>query len=375
MNENFFEKLYWQILTSLPNTYSPTSKMELKRLEARDKSYGFLRRFFQKYLLRNLYEPRNNIGRLLTVMSQYSSVYKDIEEHLFSHLEDNTSKDLLIKVLSFRLLGPEKVLLPYSNEKWQKQLHNAEVLFNRANDQNIINAGGYCLKNVDLVRIQEYQSKLQLYSTPEALNILFGYKQYEYSTSETKIRANRGDIVLDCGGCWGDTSLYFGENVGASGKVYSFEFIKENLSVFQKNLTLNPTVRSTIEIIKSPVWSKSNEKVFISNDGPGSRIDNKDNGSYSSFITTTIDDFVSHKQLNTVDFIKMDIEGAEPSALEGAKKTIIKYKPKLAICVYHDICHFYLIPKMIKEFEPRYKLYLKHSTDTEWETVLFAEYR
>ena len=80
------------------------------------------------------------------------------------------------------------------------------------------------------------------------------------------------------------------------------------------------------------------------------------------------------KKISKVDFIKMDIEGAEINALNGARKTIQKFRPKLAIAVYHSIKEHYTIPQLIKEIEPGYRLYLDHFTIHEEETVLFAEY-
>lgn len=71
-------------------------------------------------------------------------------------------------------------------------------------------------------------------------------------------------------------------------------------------------------------------------------------------------------------FIKMDIEGAEYCALEGAERTIKKYLPKMAICIYHNIKDFIEIPALIKRFDNRYKFAVRHYTDTLTETVLFA---
>ena len=49
----------------------------------------------------------------------------------------------------------------------------------------------------------------------------------------------------------------------------------------------------------------------------------------------TIDDIVNSLAVDDINFIKMDIEGAERYALAGASKTISRFKPKMALCTYH----------------------------------------
>ncbi len=56
----------------------------------------------------------------------------------------------------------------------------------------------------------------------------------------------------------------------------------------------------------------------------------------------------------------MDIEGSEYEALLGLKNKIKKYKPKLAISVYHNNDHLWQIPKLIYELNPDYKFYLRY---------------
>ena len=73
-----------------------------------------------------------------------------------------------------------------------------------------------------------------------------------------------------------------------------------------------------------------------------------------------------------VTFIKMDIEGSEYEALKGAKNTIKMYKPRLAISVYHKLQDIWDIPKLILELNPNYKLYFRHYSIAEDETVLYA---
>jgi FkbM family methyltransferase len=73
-----------------------------------------------------------------------------------------------------------------------------------------------------------------------------------------------------------------------------------------------------------------------------------------------------------VTFIKMDIEGSEYKALLGAKDTIAKYKPKLAICVYHKPEDIWQIPLLIHEINPDYTYWLRHYSYLQSETVLYA---
>lgn len=76
---------------------------------------------------------------------------------------------------------------------------------------------------------------------------------------------------------------------------------------------------------------------------------------------------------NPVTYIKMDVEGAEPAALEGAEQIIRTRRPGLGICVYHHPSHLWDIPLWIKRVEPGYGLYLRHhSAMSGCETVCYA---
>ena len=81
---------------------------------------------------------------------------------------------------------------------------------------------------------------------------------------------------------------------------------------------------------------------------------------------------VQQLHLPRVDFIKMDIEGAEYPALRGAEQTIRSFRPKLAISIYHQISDFVDIPRFLHGLNLDYDFYVEHHTIYQNETVLFA---
>jgi FkbM family methyltransferase len=64
---------------------------------------------------------------------------------------------------------------------------------------------------------------------------------------------------------------------------------------------------------------------------------------------TTVDKLVAELQLPRVDFIKMNIEGAEQKAVVGARKTIATYRPRMALCIYHVQGDEVMVPKLVLE--------------------------
>ena len=88
--------------------------------------------------------------------------------------------------------------------------------------------------------------------------------------------------------------------------------------------------------------------------------------------TITLDEFVRERKLPRVDFLKMDIEGAELQALKGAAETIRTFRPKLAISLYHREADLVTIPDYLNGMGAGYGFRLDHFTVYGEETVLFA---
>lgn len=113
------------------------------------------------------------------------------------------------------------------------------------------------------------------------------------------------------------------------------------------------------------LWNSKTELKFSMGKGSNSCVDEK---GVLTIHTAAIDETVK----GPVTLIKMDIEGSEMEALKGAKNVIRKYKPRLAICVYHKPEDIIDIPFYIYGLCPDYKFYLRHYSYTSTETVLYA---
>lgn len=157
----------------------------------------------------------------------------------------------------------------------------------------------------------------------------------EYFNSKAYIR--EGDIVLDIGASIGTTTLYFSKIVGEKGKVFAFEPVTPD--VISLNLKMNK-IKNVIVIPKAVSNKVGKTEIEISDYCIDSSICKRE---YTSNYYTkkkkvdmiSLDYFTEHMGLDKIDFIKMDIEGAEELAIRGAKRVIEKYRPKLSISSYH----------------------------------------
>lgn len=77
-------------------------------------------------------------------------------------------------------------------------------------------------------------------------------------------------------------------------------------------------------------------------------------------------------QAASATLIKLNIEGAEIDALNGARSIIKRNRPKLAIAAYHRPDHLWKIAELIKEMDPSYKIYLRQHDEGIIETALYA---
>jgi len=170
-----------------------------------------------------------------------------------------------------------------------------------------------------------------------------------YGRGENFVRP--GDVVLDCGA---NIGVFVREALDAGAKtVVAIEPAPENIECLRRNFKSDIDAGRVIVYPKG-VWDKE-DFLTLHIDDHNSAADSfmlhpKDSHETDQkFPLTTIDKLVAELNLPSVDFIKMDIEGAEVKALQGARATIAKYHPRMGLSVYHAPDHPVNVPKAAKE--------------------------
>lgn len=169
----------------------------------------------------------------------------------------------------------------------------------------------------------------------------------------------KNPIFADIGGYDGFTTTKFIEHYPDYKEVFLFEPEEKNISEAKKKL-LN---YKNIHFVKKGCSDKNTVLHFSVNDSASMISDDGE----TSIEVARLDDLVTSE----IDFLKMDIEGAEGGAIEGAAETIRKWHPNMAICVYHKPDDFWKIPEQVLAIRNDYKLYMRHYTQGSDETVMF----
>ncbi|MBI1897751.1 MAG: FkbM family methyltransferase [Acidobacteria bacterium] len=165
-----------------------------------------------------------------------------------------------------------------------------------------------------------------------------------------------GDVVLDCGaniGVFTRVALEAGART-----VVAIEPAPENLECLRRNFETEIAAGRVIVYPKG-VWDKD-DMLALQVDARNSAADSfvmhpKDaHATVEKLPLTTIDKLVAELKLPRVDFIKMDIEGAEVRAVNGARETISRWHPRMALSVYHVPDHPVMVPRAVKAAWPGY---------------------
>lgn len=277
------------------------------------------------------------VGNDLTVMSYLCPEFK------YRYLCDSDIKKQKEGWNGFKVMSPEE-LIRKRNEmyvlvltsKYHKEIVQY-LLENGFNEERIIDLGG----RIKALHQEQYFDKMIMKPQP-------------------------GEIFID-GGCYdGETDRFFVKWCsGDYRKIFAFEPDVANYRNCLEKLK-KEDIRDLI-LYNKGLWDRETTLSFQETGGVGSKIG--DGANTIKIPTVAIDDVVGE---DGVTFIKLDVEGAELKALQGAEKTIRKYRPRLAICIYHKLEDVIEIPRYILSLHEDYRLYIRHYLLTQYETVLYA---
>jgi FkbM family methyltransferase len=167
-------------------------------------------------------------------------------------------------------------------------------------------------------------------------------------------RLHPGDIVLDAGA---NIAVFTRKALRAgAAKVIAIEPGPENLECLRRTFATE-IADGRVTVYPKGVWDKDDILKFSinpANSASDSFVRQIDNAQFIQVQVTTIENLVAELQLDRVDFIKMDIEGAEQKAVVGAKNTIARFRPRMALCIYHLAADPIMVPKLIAEARADY---------------------
>ena len=197
-------------------------------------------------------------------------------------------------------------------------------------------------------------------NTPD-ISYLHGFKAREseqYFEDFLKLRAT-GEVFVDVGCFDGSNSLEFARLAPDFRAIHAFEPDPHNFEVCVNNL--RPLHRTSLHHMG---LSDKRQTLKLSPGGSGSKISAKET---IDVVVDRLDDVLSDRPT----LIKMDIEGAEHDALRGTHQTVAAAHPRLAKSVYRQPGDFHRIPRLILAIRDDYDIYIRHYTETIYETVMF----
>jgi len=173
------------------------------------------------------------------------------------------------------------------------------------------------------------------YWNPKDRNSLLGigllgtYEQKEISSIVRFLKP--GMVVFDIGGNFGLHAMIFAKHVGRAGHVYSFEPLKLIYDELTKNIVLNGYEDTVTANNFGLSDKKGREKIYIVPEFGTGATSLRKRWSGANIVQycdlLPLDSYVKKQQINKLDFIKCDVEGAELLVFKGGIKTIEKHKP------------------------------------------------
>src|SRR5262245_32228725 len=238
---------------------------------------------------------QNELAALHIQMREMNALWSRLNSACQS-LEDARSRELMIELFVFRLLGPRRVRLSTNCSSYRQQIDAVLALPSR-----IVPVPTFFTSPVLEFDCSPVGWPVSIVTHPLGVVSIFLQEQYALRRRAESVCVRPGDVVVDLGCCWGDSTLYFALEAGKTGRVIGLEFVPENVSVLTGNLRRNAKIAERVEIDQRAAWSTSNDTLGFTANGPGTVVANRPG--VSNIQTVTLDDLLLEKHLERVDFV------------------------------------------------------------------------
>ena len=269
----------------------------------------------------------------------------------YDMLKDNISKKFFKKATIYRYM------LAFYPEAFGNIKNSMHLVFK----YSIVNIFYWIFKRIlFIIQRFKYPLEIEVFIT----FYIFGLKQYNIKNI---FEVKNDAVIFDIGAFKGDTAYFFSKKCSNKARIYAFEPDDYAFQILEK---IKNKYKLNNVITKNILLSNAEKEIdFVS------MIENTPTIKKNAI---TIDKFVEENNIEKIDYIKMDVEGAEKNILEGSIKTIKKFKPFLAIAIYHGgklfMEDFYNIPIFIKNvINEDYEYYIRTFSPWGGETILFCK--
>lgn len=193
-------------------------------------------------------------------------------------------------------------------------------------------------------------------------------KPYYYQSKEWLISVRENDVILDCGAYIGDTARLFLGQTDEKCRVVCFEPLAGNYNKLCEWIS-NGNYQDKVVGVNALLGDKRGWANVHSPKKQSVQASLNSTGEFENTVKVEVlDDYIEEK----ISFIKMDIEGAEPEALRGAKKIIKHYCPRMVISAYHRTSHLWELPALIKKINPSYRIFCGHQPNAAFEPEFYV---
>jgi len=191
-----------------------------------------------------------------------------------------------------------------------------------------------------------------------------------YDYRDAALGPHAGDHIVDVGAYDGDSAIAYLKRLNGAARVSGLEPLPQNLAALQNTIDTHEFGARITPVPFGAGNAPATADIDSEDDAPDARATLRGKpGARATIRIETIDRLFAETQ---VDFIKIDIEGHDPAALEGARAVLNRDKPGLAIAAYHAPEHLWRIPALIDALCPGYRIFLGHHPAAAYECELFC---